>query len=415
MRIATSSMTDANVASMQAQQAGLVKVSAQISSGKSVSAPGDNAVAAAQAVRLQTAGDALSQYGTNRQAASSALQQEDSSLGSVATVLQQVNQLLVQAGNASLNNQDRAALATQLQADRDQLAGLANGTDATGNYVFGGFRSAGPPFTNAPNGNGANYVGDSGQRVAQIGPTRTIAIGDTGADVFTRAPTGAGSNVTSAAPGNSGTAVFSQLAVTQPGASDLADTFSVKFSVTAATPPVTTYTVQNTSAVPAQPAGAPQPYVSGATIALGNGQTLAITGAPANNDAFTVAPATGPLANVFTTLDAVTRTLKTPVTDVASQTALLNSLATYSTQVTNTFNNVLTVRASVGAREQEVTALGTQLQQVANNNTAQLSSLTSVDVVAAYSQFAQMQTALQAAQKAFVSVQGLSLFSLIHP
>jgi flagellar hook-associated protein 3 FlgL len=419
MRIATSTIFDVGAASMQSQEAALAVLTNQISSSKSVNSPVDNPAAAAQAVQVQTALTANSQYTSSLQSLSSSLQLEDNTLGSVSTVLTQVQSILGEAGDPTLSDANRAALATQVSSLRDELQGLSNTTSATGEYIFSGFQTSTAPYVNNATPPGASYAGDNGQRLVQVSSARQIAAGDTGTAVFESVQPGASGNiVTVNGPGgaNTGSATIKQLSVTQAGSPDLGDTFDVQFQVSTATPPVTTYTVQDMSAVPAQPAGTPQPFTPGSAIALGTGQTLTIDGAPADGDGFQVSSASaGSNANIFTTLDNLATVLNTPASSPAGRTALTNALSGFGTQVNNSLTNVLAVRASVGAREQEASSLTTSTASQATNMSSQLADLTSTNFVTAATAFAQAETSLQAAQKAFVAVQGLSLFSLINP
>jgi flagellar hook-associated protein 3 FlgL len=152
-------------------------------------------------------------------------------------------------------------------------------------------------------------------------------------------------------------------------------------------------------------------------IALGGGQKVAIDGAPANDDSFTVAPAnTGKAADtdIFSTLDSLISALKQPTSgNPAAQATLQNALTTGATKVNNMYNNVLTTQASVGGREQEVTATQTAMQTSSTQTASSLQDLTSIDLVSSISQYELTQNALQGAQQAFASIQKMSLFQYI--
>src|SRR6201996_605981 len=106
MSISSTQYFNMNVATMSDQQAQLSQLYAQISSGVSLSTPSDNPLGAAQAVQLSTTGAALAQYTANQNTALASLQQEDSALGSVNSVLQSVHTLILRAGDGSLNDND---------------------------------------------------------------------------------------------------------------------------------------------------------------------------------------------------------------------------------------------------------------------------------------------------------------------
>lgn len=413
MRIATSTILSSGVSQMLTQESSLATLANEVSSGKSVTAPGDDPIAAAQAVETQTSLSQVTQYTANQQVATSALQQEDNTLGSVSTTLQSIQALVLQAGSGALTDQNRQSIAQQLTAARAQLFGLANTTDATGNYIFAGYQTATAPFVNNANGVGASYVGDQGQRLVQVSASAQVAVSDTGSAVFDSVSQGAASNIVSAGASNTGNATVTQLATTNPQSTDLKDGYTVTFAISSDTPPITSYTIEDTTTglITQQS----QPYTAGASIPIGAGQTLTLTGTPAAGDTFSVAAPSTTSSNVFTTLDTLIKTLQQPADTTAAKTSLTNALFTFGTQISNTENNVLTVRASVGAREQQVTALTASTQALSTNDQTRLTSLTSADVALVYTQFQSAQTALEAAQKAFVSIRGLSLFSLINP
>ncbi|CAB3778536.1 flagellar hook-associated protein FlgL [Pararobbsia alpina] len=417
MRIATSTIDAIGVNGMNTQQNQLVTLLTEISSNRTVNVPGDNGVAAAQSVGVQTAVQMSTQYASNLSSATTSLGLEDTTLGSISSTMRNIQTVITNASNGSLTDQDRASYAAELQSDRSQLLALANTTDATGNYIFGGFQTTNPPFVNNANGIGATYVGDQGQINSQVSAQLQLATNDPGSNIFMTATPGASLPIPSAANNNTGSGTIGVVSTTQAGAPGNADSYTVSFQVTNGN---TTYTVQDTtpSGTPPtlQPPTSPQTYTAGSAIALGSGQTITINGAPADGDSFNVAPPTAAQSNIFTTLDNLIATLQTPQQSASGQTNITNQLATYSTQVANTATTVLTVNASVGARETQVNTLTTQGTSTNLSYSTQLSNLvglTTDQLAGVYSQMSTLQTQLSATQKAYTAVQGLSLFSTI--
>ncbi|AOJ75727.1 flagellar hook-associated protein FlgL [Burkholderia ubonensis] len=413
MRISSAQFFQLNVATMNDQQAQLAQLYQQLSSGVSLTTPADNPVGAAQAVQLSMTSATLSQYTSNQSAALASLQAEDQTLQSVSTVLTGVQTLTVRAGDGSLADSDRAALATQLQGYRDQLLTIANSDDGAGNYLFAGVNNSSAPFTSSPNGT-VSYVGDSGTRQVQIGDSSSVAQGDNGAAVFMSVQSLGSVPVPAADAANTGTGRITAVTVTSPSAATNGHHFAITFGGTPAAP---TYTVTDSSAKPPTTTAA-QPYTAGAAISLGGGMTVAVSGTPSAGDSFSVTPgpqATGG-ADVFSTLDSIVAALKTPVTgNPVAAAALSNAMMTGSIKVGNTMRNVTTIQADVGGREQEIKAM----QAVTQTNSLQVSSnladLTSTNIVSTISQFTQLQNALTGAQKAFVQMQNLSLFQYVNP
>jgi flagellar hook-associated protein 3 len=207
MRISTSMIFNSSSARLSDLQSSLVRAQEQISTGRRMLTPADDPVAAARALEVTQAQSANTQYATNRQNVKDSLSQEESTLQGVTNVLQDVKTLIVSAGNPTYNDTDRKSLATQLQGQYNQLLGLANSVDGTGNYLFAGYQTTTQPFL--ANAGGASYLGDQGQRLLQVGPSQQIAMSDTGNDVFERNKTGNGIFTTAAVGTNTGTGIIS--------------------------------------------------------------------------------------------------------------------------------------------------------------------------------------------------------------
>jgi flagellar hook-associated protein 3 FlgL len=409
MRISSSQYFNLNVSSMNEQQSTLATMYQQISSGKRISTASDDPLGAAQAVQLTMQSSALSQYSTNQSQALSSLQLEDSTLGTVSNVMSSIQTQIVHAGDGSLTDSDRASIATQLQSYRDQLFGLANTTDSNGNYIFSGLKGGQAALSNSSTGVGATYDGDLGQRGVQISSTRTISTGDTAASIFQSVSPSESASVPSAAKGNTGSGTISSVSTSDTTNASNSATFKIDFAVSA-TDGSTSYTVTTT---PPGTTSDPAAYTADSKITLG-GQSVSISGAPADGDSFTVQPATSTNTDVFTTLDNLIATLKQPVTGSSTaQTALTNALATAGTQISNSYNNVLTTRTSVGGREQEIQSQQSLTSTASTQNESDLANLTSINLVSSISSYELTQNSLQAAQMAFSQIQKMSLFDYL--
>ncbi|MBB5543999.1 flagellar hook-associated protein 3 [Paraburkholderia fungorum] len=406
MRISSMQYFNMNVSTMSDQQAQLSQLYAQISSGVSLSTPSDNPLGAAQAVQLSSTATSLAQYTTNQNVALSSLQQEDSTLGSVNTVLQSIHTLVLRAGDGSLNDGDRGSIATQLQSLRSQLLTLANSTDPQGNALFGGYQSTAQPYTTNSAG-AVTYSGDTGTPAMQITPSHTIQTGDNGIAIFNSVAAIGTSSVPAATTGNTGTGVVSTVSMTNPTNPANADKYTISFTS------ATTYTVTQTTPSGTVTTGGPQPFTAGSAITLG-GQTVSISGAPDAGDSFTVTPATQGSTDVFANLSQLITTLQTPVSGGASTASFQSALTTSMTQLENTMNNVVTAQAAVGGREQQVQALQTVTQSNTLQTASNLADLTQTDMVKTIGQYTMTQNALQAAQQAFVKIQSVSLFQYLN-
>ena len=417
MRISSSQYFTLNVETMNNQQATLANMYAQISSGKALQTAADNPLGAAQAVALSTQAANLAQYTTNQSSALTSLQQEGSTLSNVTNVMQSIQSLVVSAGNGALNDANRTSLATQLQGYRSTLMTLANTTDSNGNYIFAGFQGGSKPFSDNPSGVGATYAGGPGQRTVQISDTRTINVADPGSAIFQSVSSNESSPVASGALQNTGSGTISPVSVTNSSDPANALTYTITFATTTAGTPPTTVSSYSVT-VPGPTAGTTTtvtpstPYTAGGDITVGS-QTVAISGTPAPNDTFTVAPANTGNTDIFATLDSLVNALKQPADTPAAQATLQNALTTAGTKISNTSNNVLTTQTAVGGREQEVTAAQTATQTASTQTASNLSNLVSVNLPSAISQYEMTQQSLQAAQQAFSQIAKMSLFTYL--
>lgn len=112
--------------------------------------------------------------------------------------------------------------------------------------------------------------------------------------------------------------------------------------------------------------------------------------------------------DVFATLNALIVQLETPGTA-----GLDATLATANGDLDLALNNVLTVRASVGSRLQEIDALDNAGEDRKLQYSQELSELQDLDYAQALTQLSQQQLTLEAAQKSFVKTSGLSLFNFL--
>ena len=414
MRIATSQLYTSTLQTMENQQSQLLDIEQQVSSGMSLTTPGDDPVAAAQAVKLSATSATLNQYASNQNVALSSLQLEDNTLSSVTSTMTSISGLLTQAGDGSLNDQDRTALAQQLQGERNQLLSLANTTDTTGQYLFAGYQASTPPFTNQ-SGGGVQYAGDQGQRLAQVSSTRQISMSDTGTAVFMSVQAVGAAPVPAGSINNKGTGTIGAVTVSDPSAASNSTPYGIQFT-TDATTGALDYQVYDNSTTPPTAKGDAAPYTAGQPISLGTGMSVTISGTPSAGDSFTVTQANQAGTDVFATIDSAIAALETPVQgDQAAAATLQNQLSTAMTQMSNAFGNVTTIQASVGGRENELQALQTVTSTSSLQVQDNLTNLTGTDMISAITQFEQLQNALSASQKSFVQMQNLSLFQYINP
>jgi flagellar hook-associated protein 3 FlgL len=417
MRISSKTIYDVGVGQIGTLQSALARTQAQLSTGRKNLTAADDPIATARALEVTQSQGINTQLVTNRSNAKSMLSLETVALHSSGVIMQDIKSLLVDAGNGSRTQKDRESLAVELEGRLNDLLGQANSSDGVGGYVFSGYKSTTLPFTQTATG--AAYQGDQGQRSLQVGSTRTLPISDSGSAVYENNATGNGTFVTGAAAANfdrGGSGIISGGSV-KDATQLTGHKYQIDFQVVAATPgvpKVTTYTVTDTTLnqpVPATPVPAvPQSYVSGQNITF-DGLQFDIKGDPANLDTFEIVPSTK--QSVFTTITDIIGALRAPGTGPAGQANLTNKLNQAHLNVDNAYDNMLSIESAVGSRLKELDYLDSSGDDLNLQYATTLSGLQDVDVVKAISLFTQQQTNLDAAQKSFKTLAGLSLFNYI--
>jgi flagellar hook-associated protein 3 FlgL len=391
------------VNNMLARQQEVVDTQNHISTGRRVLTPSDDPVAASHMLDVSEAKALNQQNAENAASVKSRLALQESSLSAITRLIQDVSTLSVQAGNGAYTPSDLRSIAEEVNGRYQELLGLANATDGSGEYLFAGFRTGTAPFAETAPGVVA-YLGDDGRREVAVSDSRSIALNDPGSDILLRIRNGNGTFVTAADSANAGAGVVSPGSVLDAGMLT-GHNYSITFSVADG---ATTYSVVDTTSGATLVNDAD--YVSGSPIAF-DGLQLAIEGDPANGDSFSVRPSSN--VSVFATLDALRTALQSAGNGAAENTKLTNALNTANTNLKNALDRVLSVTASVGTRLRETDAVTSANEDLDLNFEARLSQLRDLDYARAISDLAFQQMHLEAAQKSFMRVSELSLFSLL--
>jgi flagellar hook-associated protein 3 FlgL len=385
------------LAAVSALEAGINQTQNQISSNVSFTTAAQNPIAAGEVNNFKQTLAQSQQFTTNANSAQTNLSTEDNAMSQVQNQLQSLRSLALEANSGALTASDRSAIATQVQQIQNSLLALANTQNGSGEYIFSGFSTQTQPF--ALTAAGSSYAGDQGQRQIQIAPGQSVADGDSGDTVFNQIKSGNGTFAVTANATNAGTGLIGATTVSDPTQYD-AGTYTIKF------PTAGTYQVLD-SANNVVTAGN---YTDGSTISF-KGLQVALSGAPASGDTFTVAASTN--QSLFATVQSLVGALSSSTTSTSSSTALGNSIGDAINNIDQAITHFSNVRASIGGRLNSIT---TQ-QSVATSQQTQLqtsiSSLQGLDYAQALTQLDQQNTTLSAALQAYTMTQGLSLFKYL--
>lgn len=400
MRISTQAFFERNAAGMGRLQQKLFQVQQKIGAGSKFITPSQDPVAAARALGVSQSLAETSQYAASRSRAGQSLAMEETALQSATRVLQEVKALIVQAGNGTLTDADRATLGTALESQFAELLGVANSTDGNGQYLFAGFKGDAPPFV--AQGATVAYNGDQGQRLVQVDVSRQMAVTDDGESVF-RAVQGSAVRVPAAGAGNQGSGVFGGVNVTDGG------NYELTFDTTATATAKATYTLRNADDGTVLASG---DFTAGEPITAA-GLSMRIDGAPVAGDVFTVGNAQQAGTDVFQAMRDLITALRVPATDAASLADVRNALGTANAKITNAHDNVLTVRSAVGSRLAELDSLDASGEWRNIVDQTYLSELQDLDYASALTEFAQRESNLRATQQTFARLQSIALFNYL--
>lgn len=183
MRISTQQTFLNSTSNMQSSQQKLADLQNQISTGKKLSKPSDDPVAAAQIVKLNRELAQTEKFQDNIDVTQRRLELEETVLDSLNTAIVRMRELTLQAGNGTLSDADRATIATELRGLADYSAGLMNTQDAQGEYLFAGSKGFTQPYVKDAVGQ-YTYQGDDGQRLIQVAPELYVPSNDSGQFLF---------------------------------------------------------------------------------------------------------------------------------------------------------------------------------------------------------------------------------------
>jgi len=182
IRIATSQMYSRPTSLMSALTAKADSVQTSIATGTKFTAPSSDAAAFRRLDSLKRGkADDLSSA-ANVKLAQGILAQSDSTLASIETQLQRVQELTIEASNGTLTDQNRSAIASQISAITDDIYALANTKDVRGQPLFGS--SAGDAAYARAGDGSISFVGSGEPSAIPIGDGTSVQASITGDRAF---------------------------------------------------------------------------------------------------------------------------------------------------------------------------------------------------------------------------------------
>ena len=355
----------------------------QLATGKKITVPSDDPVVAARALKLRTDVAEIDQYKKNVKDATSWLDMTEDALAKIGDVIQRTRELTVNAANGTNTPEDLQKINAEVKQLRTQLIQLGNSSYA-GRYLFSGYKTD-QKLLDETTGAFNLSVANSENIKYEIGIGDDIDINVTGGDLFNNGAASVGntsgvttgnfniSSLTIAAPNNvlsvnvDGDAFAINI---NPGTYTDANALAaqIQTQLNAAKLPAT-------ASISVTAAGNKLQFKSGSTgptsavaIDVGGSTAAGILGLSANTQVNGTTSITGTLITDFDTL--------ITALDAGDCAAVGNML----TNIDNDMNNVLRLRADVGARSNRLELTGNRLDSDTTNFTKLMSDNEDVDM-----------------------------------
>lgn len=183
MRIGTANQYATFQRDIEVSQRKYFDLMSQISSGKRIDKPSDDPGGMRAVVDIESMKAALEQYTTNINRGKNNLQLTESSLAEVSTLSSRAYTLVLQGANTSAGQEQRSAMASEIDSIQKRLLQISNTRNSTGSYIFSGQQTDRPAITLGSNG--ITYNGDNAPVLLEVSPDETVAANLPGDPIFT--------------------------------------------------------------------------------------------------------------------------------------------------------------------------------------------------------------------------------------
>jgi flagellar hook-associated protein 3 len=180
-RVSNLLQTSVATQNIDGTQAQLLQVEQELSTGKAVNQVSDNPSAAVVIQQLQKTLNYSSQYSSNITQATSNLNETESQLGNITTLLTQAQSIASANVASTTSAAARASAATVINSIYNQVVTLAN-QQYNGTYLFGGQNAQNAPYNTSAGG--IQFVGTTGTLTNTVQSGSNLSFQVSGDEVF---------------------------------------------------------------------------------------------------------------------------------------------------------------------------------------------------------------------------------------
>ncbi len=177
-------ITDRTVYRQAAFDVGLIRsqlfdLQRQGATGQKFHSLEDDPTSAERLRMIQEAQESTLHYEQNISRSRTQLDTVDVALEEATTIIIRAKELALAMSTDTISADERLMVADEVQSLYESMLGVAN-TKAAGEYIFGGFYTDSSPFLT----NGT-FVGNSGEKEVDVGPSARLVVNVSGEDTFT--------------------------------------------------------------------------------------------------------------------------------------------------------------------------------------------------------------------------------------
>jgi flagellar hook-associated protein 3 FlgL len=410
MRVPTVTQFRDQIELLSQQYEDVSKLQAQADSGQKLQNSSDDPVLALQIKSVSDYITSLQSYSSNGILAQNRSKLFETSAQNVVDIMSKVNELTKAAQNDTLSDADRQDIAAQLQGCLNQLSAAANTQDGNGDYIYAGFNTNSPAYSQE---NGSyQYLGTADSIAINIGPNVSIPYSESGYSVFGNIPSGNGNFTIAAASTNTGTGNTSAGNIVSTS-SYVPDTYTVSFVTNSAGQ--LAYQVTGAASgqvIPPPPATSPADapaYMSNSDMTF-NGVNIHFNGTPNIGDTFQVAPSQP--QNVFNSLQGLINNLKVPIVTDTDRAQFHQAITESSESLSQAATHFIGYLSTVGTREVTIDTQVASNERTITNQKVVLGKLADADSAEVISSLTEALSSLQATQQIYLKIQQ-TLFELM--
>ncbi|MCE9557623.1 MAG: hypothetical protein K8R88_01600 [Armatimonadetes bacterium] len=176
MRVSTFQQYNSYKSRIAKTQSDYYMAQQEVLTGKKQNLMSNDPAGASAVIRAKDLSGALNQYKTNLQTAKDFAGTTESTLGDMGDMMKQVNTLLLQGANSSMDQSARTAIANQIGDIQKRMVSLMNTQGASAQYIFAGQNSGVKPYSLNATSTGLVFSGDDFDANVEIGPGELLAV-----------------------------------------------------------------------------------------------------------------------------------------------------------------------------------------------------------------------------------------------